>query len=70
MTIDSNPAVMRSGWRVPTWAAGANVSEALVRKMLRNKQLPSVRIGGARVISISPEAYIRQCAERERKRLK
>jgi hypothetical protein len=45
-------------WRPNVWRQSVPLSNSQVREFIRDGVIPSVRIGGARMITESPEAFI------------
>ena len=48
----------KAGWRVNEWAADAGLSRSFVYILLADHQISSVKVGGKRLITTPPLAFI------------
>jgi excisionase family DNA binding protein len=49
----------KAGWRVAEWAASAGISRSSVYELIADNRISSVRFGGARIITTSPEDFLK-----------
>jgi predicted DNA-binding transcriptional regulator AlpA len=54
--------IERVAWTVKRWSQESDLSVPTVWEMIKRGQLPSVKIGGRRLIRISPGDYMDACA--------
>ena len=54
--------IERSAWTVKRWSQEMDLSIPTVWVMVKEGRLPSVKIGGRRLIRISPRDYMDACA--------
>lgn len=63
----SNPTqspepISRAGWRPKTWAAEVGISISQTYELLAEKRIRSVKLGNARIITVSPEEFLASLA--------
>jgi hypothetical protein len=49
----------KCGWRVPEWAHAVGISRSSTYELLTEKTITSVKFGGARIITTSPEDFLK-----------
>jgi len=62
--VTRNPLVEKRGWRKKEWAQAVGFGPSQVAEWIRDGEIESVRIGGARVILTPPERFLNSYRER------
>ncbi len=53
------------GWRPREWGAVAGVKHTKTAELVKNKDVDSVKLGGARIITTSPREYLDRLAKQQ-----
>jgi excisionase family DNA binding protein len=60
---NSNIDAGKVGWRVNEWADAMGLGRAFTYQLIQEGKLKSVKLGGARIITIAPAEYLRHIAD-------
>jgi len=52
----------KRGWRINEWSRDTGIGRAYIYELLKDGVITSVKIGGMRIITTSPEDYLRSAA--------
>jgi hypothetical protein len=55
--------IQKYGWRVVEWSGAVGISRSTAYELMQSKAIESVRLGGARIITTPPEAFLKSLGE-------
>jgi excisionase family DNA binding protein len=55
--------VRKVAWRVGEWCAAMGLSRPYVQQLINEGEVPSIKVGGARLITMSPEDFIERATK-------
>lgn len=59
MEAVKKPSWEKRAWKVKEWGAMVSLSDSYVFKLIAEKKIDSVRLGHTRLITTSPEAFLK-----------
>jgi hypothetical protein len=63
--VTAGGAVRKQGWRIKEWGDDVGLRKSRIYELINSREIVSVKIGGARIITTTPADFLSQAADQD-----